>query len=114
MRPTSVLPVKDRWRDVAAAQHGADGDGFSASAGSTFSTPAGMPARCASSAIGQRRQRRLLGQLDDTGQPAASAGATLRVIIAMGKFHGVIAAQTPIGCGSRGALVGVGGGMVSP
>ncbi len=31
-------------------------------------------------------------------QPAASAGATLRVIIADGKFQGVIAAQTPIGC----------------
>jgi hypothetical protein len=31
-------------------------------------------------------------------QPAASAGPTLRVIIAAGKFHGVIAAQTPMGC----------------
>ena len=30
-------------------------------------------------------------------QPAASAGATLRVIIAAGKFHGVIAATTPTG-----------------
>ncbi|MCY1508106.1 hypothetical protein D9M68_424060 [compost metagenome] len=31
-------------------------------------------------------------------QPAASAGPALRVIIAAGKFHGVIAAVTPIGC----------------
>ncbi|MCY1443134.1 hypothetical protein D9M71_595340 [compost metagenome] len=31
-------------------------------------------------------------------QPAASAGAALRVIIAAGKFHGVIAAQTPMPC----------------
>jgi hypothetical protein len=31
-------------------------------------------------------------------QPAAKAGPTLRVIIAAGKFHGVIAAVTPIGC----------------
>ena len=31
-------------------------------------------------------------------QPAASAGPALRVIIAAGKFHGVIAAATPIGC----------------
>ena len=31
-------------------------------------------------------------------QPAASAGAALRVIIALGKFHGVIEAATPIGC----------------
>ena len=31
-------------------------------------------------------------------QPAASAGPALRVIMALGKFHGVIAATTPIGC----------------
>ena len=31
-------------------------------------------------------------------QPAASAGAALRVIMALGKFQGVIAAQTPTGC----------------
>ena len=30
-------------------------------------------------------------------QPAASAGAALRVIIAAGKFQGVIPAVTPIG-----------------
>ena len=33
-----------------------------------------------------------------TVQPATSAGATLRAIIAFGKFHGVIEAATPIGC----------------
>ncbi len=31
-------------------------------------------------------------------QPAASAGATLRAIIALGKFQGVIEATTPTGC----------------
>jgi hypothetical protein len=31
------------------------------------------------------------------GQPAASAAPALRVIIAAGKFHGVIATHTPIG-----------------
>ncbi len=31
-------------------------------------------------------------------QPAASAGAALRVIIALGKFHGVMDAATPMGC----------------
>ena len=31
-------------------------------------------------------------------QPAANAGAALRVIIATGKFHGVMAQATPIGC----------------
>ena len=33
-----------------------------------------------------------------TVQPAASAGATLRAIIAIGKFQGVIAPTTPTGC----------------
>ena len=50
-----------------------------------------------------------------TVQPAASAGATLRVIIAFGKFHGVTMAQTPIASLSttmrRSA---VGEGMVWP
>ena len=32
-------------------------------------------------------------------QPAASAGAALRVIIAAGKFHGVTAYTGPTGCG---------------
>ena len=31
-------------------------------------------------------------------QPAASAGEAFRVIIALGKFHGVIAVTTPTGC----------------
>ena len=31
-------------------------------------------------------------------QPAAKAGPALRVIMAFGKFHGVIAATTPMGC----------------
>ena len=33
-----------------------------------------------------------------TVQPAAKAGATLRVIMASGKFQGVMAAHTPMGC----------------
>ena len=31
-------------------------------------------------------------------QPAASAGAILRVAIAAGKFHGVTSTQMPTGC----------------
>ena len=63
-----------------------------------FSTPAGMPARCASSATASADSGVCSARLDDHRQPAASAGATLRVIIAIGKFHGVMAAHTPIGC----------------
>ncbi len=48
-------------------------------------------------------------------QPAASAGPTFLVTMAMGKFHGVISAATPTGCLStstrRPATVG---GMMLP
>ena len=57
-----------------------------------------MPARCASSATASADNGVASAGLITTVQPAARAGATLRVIIAIGKFHGVIAAQTPIGC----------------
>jgi hypothetical protein len=56
-----------------------------------------------------------LAGFSTTVQPAASAGETLRVIIEHGKFHGVIAPQTPIGClmaSSRASARWV--GMVSP
>ena len=38
--------------------------------------------------------------LSTTLQPAASAGAILRVAIAAGKFHGVTSTATPMGCSS--------------
>ena len=48
-------------------------------------------------------------------QPAANAGATLRVIMAVGKFHGVIAAQTPMGSRRTSMrLVAIGAEIVSP
>lgn len=46
----------------------------------------------------QRGKRRLAGRFQDHGAAAASAGPALRVIIAAGKFHGVMAAVTPMGC----------------
>ena len=53
--------------------------------------------------------------LTTMGQPAASAGPTLRVIIAAGKFHGVIAAQTPIGSLTTTIRLSAAGvGSVSP
>ena len=39
-----------------------------------------------------------LAGLQTKAQPAASAGPALRVIMALGKFHGVMAATTPTGC----------------
>src|ERR671935_204823 len=63
-----------------------------------LNTPAGMPAFSASAASASADSGVSLAGLSTTVQPAASAGETLRVIIEFGKFHGVMAPQTPIGC----------------
>ena len=64
----------------------------------TLTTPFGMPARSASSHSASAEYGVSVAGLITIVQPAASAGPALRVIIAFGKFHGVIAAHTPIGC----------------
>ena len=74
-------------------------------------TPSGTPARRASSASAKAESGVMVAGLTTIVQPAASAGAALRVIMAAGKFHGVMAAQTPMGCFSttmRRSLVGAG------
>ncbi|MNI95088.1 hypothetical protein D3C73_1532980 [compost metagenome] len=81
----------------------------------TLNTPAGIPTRSASTASARAESGVKSEGLTMTGQPAARAGAHLRVIIALGKFHGVIAAQTPTGClrvSRRRSPLGA--GMVSP
>ena len=96
--PTSVEPVKPIFRTsgwVASA--------WPASAplpGNTCSTPSGRPASCASwpsiSAVNGVSD----AGLRTTELPAASAGAIFQQAMRNGKFHGVIAAMTPIGCRS--------------
>src|SRR3954471_23452525 len=61
-------------------------------------TPFGTPARSASSQRASAENGVWLAGFSTIVHPAASAGPALRVIIAAGKFQGVIAAQTPIGC----------------
>ena len=63
----------------------------------TSSTPGGMPACSASRASARAVSGVCSAGFTTTVQPTASAGATLRVIIEAGKFHGVIAAHTPTG-----------------
>ncbi|EWH01745.1 hypothetical protein Q427_12365 [Halomonas sp. BC04] len=63
----------------------------------TLSTPAGKPTSSASFARARAVSGVASAGLITTGQPAASAGAHLRVIMARGKFHGVIAVTTPTG-----------------
>ena len=60
-------------------------------------TPAGMPARSASTPSAMAEKGVRSEGFTTTVQPAARAGATLRVIIALGKFHGVTMPQTPTG-----------------
>ncbi|MNC31555.1 hypothetical protein D3C75_798800 [compost metagenome] len=112
-RPTAVEPVKEILRTV-----GLPVSSSPMPAGipvTTLNTPAGMPTRSASTARAKADSGVRSEGLTMTGHPAARAGAHLRVIIALGKFHGVIAAQTPTGCLSvskrRSPL---GAGMVSP
>ena len=61
-------------------------------------TPFGIPARRASSASASADKGVCSAGLITMLQPAAMAGAILRVIMAIGKFQGVIAAQTPMAC----------------
>ncbi len=68
MRPTSVEPVNVSLRTTSLSHSVLPmAMDCSPSPVTTFNTPAGMPARCASSASGQRGQRRLLGGLDHHG-----------------------------------------------
>ena len=63
----------------------------------TFTTPAGTPARCIISAIANAVRGVSLAGFSTTVQPAASAGPIFRVAIAAGKFHGVANKATPTG-----------------
>src|SRR6201999_4045739 len=68
------------------------------SVGSTLHTPSGRPTSVSSPATASAVSGVSGAGLSTTGQPAASAGAILRVAIAAGKFHGVTNAVTPTGC----------------
>ncbi|MNH26404.1 hypothetical protein D3C79_864570 [compost metagenome] len=62
-----------------------------------FRTPAGTPASCASLTKANAVSGVSAAGLHTTVQPAASAGAIFRAIIAAGKFQGVMAATIPTG-----------------
>src|ERR1700731_2003396 len=93
--PISVEPVKVNLRTI----------GFEVSSPPTSlagpvtqeKTPFGTPARSANSHNASAEKGVAVAGFSTIVQPAASAGPDLRVIIAAGKFHGVIAAVTPIG-----------------
>mmetsp|Transcript_20951 Transcript_20951/g.65136 ORF Transcript_20951/g.65136 Transcript_20951/m.65136 type:complete len:225 (-) Transcript_20951:391-1065(-) len=99
LRPTAVEPVKDKRRTRASIHMAAPTSGeLAREQGRTLNTPGGTPASSASCSSASAESGVASAGLTTAVQPAASAGATLRVIIALGKFHGVMAATTPIGC----------------
>src|ERR1041385_8632498 len=93
--PTSVDPVKVSLRtsglDVSSAPVSPDGPGM------TLHTPAGIPTRSHSTASASAENGVCEAGRITPVHPAAQPGPVLRVIIAAGKFHGVMAAKTPIG-----------------
>ena len=93
--PTSVEPVKVNLRtigfEVSSPPISFDGPV------TQEKTPFGTPARSANSHKAKAENGVAVAGFNTIVQPAAKAGPALRVIIAAGKFHGVIAAQTPIG-----------------
>ena len=65
--------------------------------GITFSTPAGSPASIITAANSCEVSGVRFADFSTMVQPAATAGATLRVAMASGKFHGVISRHGPTG-----------------
>ena len=111
--PISVDPVNDNLRTT----------GFEVSSPPIsvalpvmmFKTPFGIPARSPSSASASAEKGVCDAGFKTTVQPAAMAGPALRVIIASGKFQGVMQATTPIGCLiTTTRLSACGPGIVSP
>ena len=64
----------------------------------TLTTPSGNPASSSSFTKSSVVSGVSCAGLITTVQPAASAGAILRVAIASGKFHGVMRKHGPTGC----------------
>ena len=95
-RPTPVEPVNDSLRTRASDSMAAV-SGPGSEVVTTFTTPGGTPASSYKAASAYAVNGVSLAGLRITVQPAASAGAILRVAMAAGKFHGVIRTQMPMG-----------------
>ena len=94
--PVSVEPVKLILRTMGLC---AKVCAMSAAEPHTiWNRSSGTPASYASTAWAYALNGVKDAGLTNMAQPTAKAGAALRVIMAAGKFHGVMAAATPIGC----------------
>src|SRR5699024_3393443 len=88
--------VKDSFRSRGSASTGAV-DPPASEVGRTDSARSGTPASSKSSANNKAVSGVSEAGLRMTGQPAARAGAILRVAIASGKFQGVMNRHGPTG-----------------
>ena len=95
--PTSVEPVKDIFLIILFV-HNSDPIFSGLFATSRLITPFGIPATSAKCTSALAERGVCSAGFIITVHPAAIAGATFLVIIAAGKFHGVINAHTPTGC----------------
>ena len=95
--PTPVEPVKLSLRTSGAAHSTAAVSSWLVPS-TTFSTPGGSPASCATRASASAESGVSMDGRSTTVQPAASAGASLRAGMAAGKFHGDSSAHGPTGC----------------
>ena len=96
VRPTSVEPVNDTLR-TRSSRSTASLNCEAFEVVTTCTRSAGTPARRASSTAKIVVRGVRLAGLMTAEQPAASAGAILRVAIASGKFHGVMSTASPTG-----------------
>ncbi len=94
--PTAVEPVKDTFRSRGSASSGPEMPAALDEA-TTLRTPAGSPASSMVCAKYWAVSGVSLAGLRTMVQPAAMAGATLRVAMASGKFQGVISRHGPTG-----------------
>ena len=114
MRPTSVEPVKvslrTRWFSQNSLPMSDDRDEVT-----TDRMPLGSPARSPRTASASADSGVSAAGRATNPQPTASAGPHLRVIMALGKFQGVIDPTTPIGWRSTvRRLSAMWPGIVSP
>src|SRR3954451_9884471 len=111
--PTSVDPVNEIFRIVSLAINSPTiSEEFPMT---RFTTPSGRPAssntlKSSRDDKGASRDGRKI-----TVQPTANAGPNFLALIDNGKFHGVIAPTTPIGCFVTEILLfGADAGTISP
>lgn len=113
--PTPVEPVNDTFLTIGELVIVSPTSAVFFNALMMFTTPLGTPARCASSARAKAVNGVSPGDFATTVHPAARAAPIFRVIMAAGKFHGVIRPQTPTGSFNVTTLLpAIDAGIVSP